>query len=43
MGLTEGLSANTKAPETIQVVRNEIERKVGDTPSLVGTLLRTVV
>lgn len=38
MDLTEGLSANTKNPEPRQVVRNEIEQAVGDTPSLVGTL-----
>lgn len=38
MDLTDGLSANTTQPEPRQIVRNEIERKVGDTPSLVGTL-----
>jgi ribosomal 50S subunit-associated protein YjgA (DUF615 family) len=42
MDLTEGLSANTENPEPRQVVRNEIEQVVGDTPSLVGTLADVV-
>lgn len=38
MNLTEGLTANIAPPEPRTVIRNEIEREVGDDKSLLGTL-----
>ena len=38
MNLTEGLTANIAPPEPRAIIRTEIERKVGDDKSLLGTL-----